>query len=410
VPLTVKRIAKLTKPGRYRDERGLYLQVMSPTNRSWLFRYQRRGLERWMGLGPLHAFSLDQAREAARRARQLLAQGVDPIDQRAQEYRAREAAEALEEAKAISFEETAHRYFEFHRTKWRNAKHRAQFLSTLSEYVFPHFGKVAVGEVDKSLVLKALSPIWHTVPETASRVRGRVEAVLAFATVHGLRAGENPARWKGFLDQALPSRAATRRAVHHRALPFSEIAGFMDQLRGREGVAARALEFAILTAARTGEVIGARWGELDLNHGVWTVPAERMKAKREHRVPLSNRVVAILRELPREMDNDHVFIGGRTAGLSNMAMDAVLRRMGLKDKATVHGFRSTFRDWVEEATSFPPQLAEAALAHITGDEAERAYRRGDVLMKRRKLMEAWAEYCNIRPNVGSVLSIQRIAS
>jgi len=345
-----------------------------------------------MGLGPLHTFSLEEARERARKARQLLADGFDPIDHRTQQQRASEAVEAIEKAKRVTFEQAATQYFEFHGEKWRNPKHRAQFLSTLAQYVFPVFGKVLVGEVDKTLVLKALDPIWRTIPETASRVRGRIEAVLAFATVRGYRTGDNPARWKGYLDHALPRRTEVRKAKHHRALPFSELGDFMELLRDREGVAARALEFAILAAARTGEVIGARWNEIDLGQRVWTVPAERMKAKREHRVPLSDRALSILGGLPRERGNDHVFIGGRTASLSNMAMDAVLRRMGMKEEATVHGFRSTFRDWVEEATSFPPQLAEAALAHITGDEAERAYRRGDVLMKRRRLMEAWDRY------------------
>jgi len=391
--LSVKRIAKLTSPGRYLDERGLYLQVLSPTNRSWLLRYEREGRERWMGLGSLRSFNLEEARERARKARQHLAEGIDPIEHRRQGRKAKAAAEALQQARCITFDEAANQYFHFHEGKWTNAKHRAQFLSTLTQYAFPHIGKVLVGEIDKGLILKVLDPIWRTKPETANRVRGRIESVLSFALVRGYRTGENPARWKGYLDQALPARSQVRKVSHHRALPFAELPEFMSELGDREGIAARALEFTILTAARTGEIIGALWDEVDLNERIWTVPEHRMKAKREHRVPLTQPTIAILEKLPRENGNPYIFIGPRANGLSNMAMDAVLRRMDYKDRATTHGFRSTFRDWVAEVTSYPPELAEAALAHIVGDKVERAYRRGDVLLKRRKLMEAWAGYC-----------------
>jgi integrase len=395
---------------RDRDERGLYLQVISPTNRSWLFRYERNGRERWMGLGPLHTFSLEEARERARKARQQLADGIDPIDQRDQEKEAREAARARQAATAVTFEVAARQYFELHNTKWRNPKHRAQFLSTLTQYAFPVFGKIAVAEVDKTLVLKALDPIWRTVPETASRLRGRIEAVLAFATVRGLRSGDNPARWKGHLDHALPARSEVSKVRHHNALPFADLPGFMEDLRARAGIAARALEFTVLTAARTGEVIGAQWPEMDLQNGIWIVPASRMKAKREHRVPLTATMIDLLRVLPREEDNDHVFLGPNSGGLSNMAMDAVLRRMGYKDRATTHGFRSTFRDWTSEMTTFPSEVAEAALAHIVGDKVERAYRRGDVLQKRSALMEAWTAFCSLPANINNNLHILRPAS
>jgi integrase len=408
--LTVKRISKLLAQGRYLDEHGLYLQVLSPTNRSWLLRYERAGRKRWMGLGPLHAFTLEEARERARKARQQLADGIDPIDKRAAEERARTSAEAVEKAKSITFEQVTGLFFDFHSEKWRNAKHRAQFLSTLRQYAFPHIGKVKVSEVDKALVLKILDPIWRTIPETASRVRGRVEAVLAFANARGYRSGENPARWKGHLDHALPARAQLRSVIHHRALPYTDIGRFMAELRKREGTAAKALEFTILTGARTGEVTGARWAEIDLAVKVWTVPADRMKAKREHRVPLTDVAMRILAAVPREAKNDFIFIGPRVAGLSNMSMDAVLRRMAYKDRATTHGFRSTFRDWAAEMTSFPSEIAEAALAHTVGNEIERAYRRGDVLFKRRKLMEAWAIYCSHAEKTGKVLQLRKLAS
>ena len=406
--LSVKRIAKLTSPGRYLDERGLYLQVLSPTNRSWLLRYEREGRERWMGLGSLRTFNLEEARERARKARQQLADGLDPIDQRDRENRARNVAEVLEKARSVLFEEAAEQFVAFHGDKWRNAKHRAQFMSTLRQYAFPYIGKVPVGEIDKALVLKVLDPIWRVIPETANRVRGRIEVVLNFATVRGYRSGENPARWKGYLDHALPSRTQFQTVIHHRALPFQELSAFLTVLREREGTAARALEFTILTAARTGEVIGATWDEIDLSERIWTVPGHRMKAKREHRVPLTDAAIAILEKLPREKDNNYVFIGPRNDGLSNMAMDAVLRRMDYKDRATTHGFRSAFRDWAAELTSFSPEIAEAALAHTVGDKVERAYRRGDVLPKRRKLMETWAGYCTRPPVAGKVLSLRNV--
>jgi len=411
VGLTVKAIAKLTRVGRYRDERGLYLQVKSPTNRSWLLRYEKAGRERWMGLGPLHAFGLNEARDRALKARQLLADGIDPLANRNAERRRQEAASKLQNARSITFEEAAQRYFERNNAKWKNAKHSAQFLSTLRQYSFRVMGKVPVAEIDTSLVLKVLQNIWGEKTETANRVRGRIEAVLNFAKVAGWRTGENPARWRGHLDQVLPARSLVQKVIHHRALPYADIAEFMRQLRGREGTAARALEFTILTAARTGETIGARWDEIDLQDGVWIVPAERMKAKREHRVPLSREALRLLEELPREKHNGYIFVGPRTHGLSNMAMDNVLQRMNFKDRATTHGFRSTFRDWAAEMTSFAPEIAEAALAHITGDSVERAYRRGDMLSRRRKLMDAWAEYCR-RPTASMdvVVAIKRTSA
>jgi integrase len=333
--------------------------------------------------------SLKEARERARKARQQLLDGVDPI-----EARRSERAKALFEAsKVVTFEEAATTYFDAHQAKWRNAKHRNQFVSTLKEYVFPKLGKLAVADIDIGSVLSVLEPIWPTKTETASRVRSRIEAVLDWATVRKLRTGDNPARWKGNLQHVLPARSRLAKPQHHAALPYAEISAFMAALRKRNGVAARALEFTILTAARTGEVLGAQWDEIDLTTRTWTVPGGRMKAGREHRVPLSDEAVEILKTLPREKGNPFVFVGPRAGGLSNMAMATVLRRMDRAD-TTVHGFRSTFRDWAAESTAYPNHVVEMALAHTVGNKVEAAYRRGDLLAKRQRLAADWAKYCS----------------
>ena len=303
--LTIKRIARLSTAGRYSDGHGLYLQVMSPTNRSWLLRYERNGRgERWMGLGPLHTVSLQEARERARKARQQLLDGVDPLDAR----KAERAAKALEAARTITFEKAAQAYFDAHERGWRNAKHRAQFLSTLKTYAYPKIGKLPVAAIDTGLVLKVIEPIWQDKTETASRLRGRIESVLDWATVRGYRTGDNPARWRGHLGEVLPARGKIQKTSHHAALSFGDLPEFMTALSQRDGVAARGLEFTILTAARTGEVIGATWEEIDLKAKVWTIPAGRMKASKEHRVPLSDRALEILSALPRERNNPFVFI------------------------------------------------------------------------------------------------------
>jgi integrase len=304
--LTTKRIAKLTTPGRYGDGHGLYLQILSPTNRSWLLRYERNGRgERWMGLGPLHTIDLKKARERARKAREQLLDGIDPLDAR----RAERAAQALEAARTITFEKAALAYFDAHAGSWRNPKHRAQFLSTLKTYAFPKIGPLPVAAIDVGLVLKCIEPIWHEKTATADRVRGRIASILDWATVRGYRTGDNPARWKGFIENVLPGRSKIQKTVHLPALPFTDIPTFIAELAEREGIAARALEFTILTAARTGEVIGATWDEIDLREKIWTVPAGRIKGGREHRVPLSDRAFELLRALPQEKDNRFVFIG-----------------------------------------------------------------------------------------------------
>jgi integrase len=401
--LTVRRVERTVKPGRYGDGGGLWLQVVNPRNRSWLFRWERDGRDHTMGLGPVHTVSLELAREKARACRLLLLDNIDPLDHRNAERAARAAAKA----KALIFKEAAAAYHAQHEGKWRNRKHAAQFLSTLKTYAYPVLGNMAVADIDTPAVLRAVESIWREKTETASRVRGRIEAVLDWATVRGYRSGDNPARWKGHLSEVLPGRGQIAKPVHHAALSWRDVPSFMAELQQREGTAARALEFGILTAARTGEVIGAQWGEI--NGDIWTIPAGRMKAGREHRVALSARAVELLRSLPTEAGNRHVFIGPRAgSGLSDVSLTAVLRRMGRRD-VTVHGFRSTFMDWAHEQTAFPKVVIDMALAHVVGDKSEAAYRRGDLLTKRRALAEAWAKYCTSPPLAGDVVPLKRKA-
>lgn len=391
--LTVKGIEKLHQPGRYLDERGLYLQVRSANSKSWLLRYEREGKEHYLGLGSLAEFSLDEARERARKAKQLLRDGRDPIAEKRRAADIARADQARSAARTKTFGEAAEEYFDQHQSKWSNRKHRAQFLSTLRQYAYPVIGRLNVDQVDRELILKILDPIWKKKPETANRIRGRIEAVLNFSAFRGYRSGENPARWKGHLDQALVCKTRVRDVTHFRALPYAEVPKFLSELRRKKGTAARAMEFLVLTAARTSEVTGALWEEFDLTNKIWTIPSSRMKARRPHRVPLSEAAIAVLKRLYQETGNPYVFVGARKKCLSNMAMDKILRSMGLKAKATVHGFRSSFRDWVAEATDFPNHVAEAALAHIVGDKVEAAYRRSDLFEKRSHLMTAWACYC-----------------
>jgi integrase len=395
--LSAAFVAKVKDPGRYGDGGGLYLQVKPGGTKSWLFRFQLRGRSRQMGLGPADIVGLAEARERARDCRRTLLEGVDPIESR---RRAR-SAELAAADNAITFDECAERYIAAREDSWRNAKHRAQWRSTIDTYCAP-INNLDVSAVDLRLVLGCIEPIWKEKTETASRVRGRIEAVLDWAAARGYRQGDNPARWKGLLDKIVPPRRQLARVRHHPALPYTEIPEFMDALRTRQGASARALEFAILTAARTGEVLGARWSELDLKAGTWTVPAHRMKGGREHRVPLSERAAAILRDLPREAvgRNGFVFIGlGTGRALSNMALLALLERMR-REELTTHGFRSTFRDWAAEATGYPNHVVEMALAHAVAGGVEAAYRRGDLFAKRGRLMIDWGRYCE-QPISGS---------
>ncbi|WP_235988711.1 tyrosine-type recombinase/integrase [Pseudorhizobium endolithicum] len=310
----------------------------------------------------------------------------------------------------MSFEEAARQYIESHQAGWKNEVHAAQWPSTLKAYVYPVFGQLAVADVDVGLVLKALQPIWNEKPETASRVRGRIEKVLDWSKARGYRQGENPARWKGHLDHLLPRRSKVKTVKHHPALPYQEIGGFMSSLRDMEGISPRALEFAILTATRTGETVGARWPEIDMEGKMWVIPAERMKAGREHRVPLSDRAVEILRSLVSDKDSDYVFIGDKKGKpLSNMSLLMTLRRMKRTD-LTTHGFRSTFRDWCAEMTAYPNELCEMALAHTVSDKVEAAYRRGDMLEKRRRLMRDWAKFCGAVTKSADVVPLRERAN
>jgi integrase len=400
--LTAQRVEKLKNaknptPGMYADGGGLYLRITSEGARNWVLRYMLNRRPRWMGLGPLALYGLADARAKALDARRKRHEGIDPIEAR----RAERARQRLDEAKAITFKQCAESYIASHSAGWRNEKHKYQWPATLNAYTHPVIGALPVQAVDTALVLKVLEPIWAKKPETASRVRQRIENILDFAKVRGHRDGENPARWRGHLDKLLPARSRVRKVEHLAALPYAALPGFLSNLREREATAARALEFLILTAARTGEVIGARWNEIDLLDKTWTVPAARMKAGREHRVPLSAPVLAILQEMQRVRDHNDLdwflFPGPRRGKpLSNMAFLMLLRRMGLDD-LTVHGFRATFKTWASERTSFQNEIVEASLAHIVGGKVEQAYMRGDLFEKRRRLMQQWATFCMSAP-------------
>ena len=385
--LTAIGVEKLREPGRYGDGGGLWLQVRT-SGKSWLFRYTRKGVARHLGLGSARDVSLAEARTKAAECRKRLLLGIDPLEAR----RAAQAQAQFEIANATSFRECAERYIVSQETAWRNAKHRQQWRNTLATYAYPLLGQAAVSAVDTGLIMKVLDPIWTEKPETASRVRGRIESVLDWAKARDYRQGDNPARWRGHLDKLLPSRRRVANVRHHAALPYPEIPAFMEQLRARVGVSARALELLILTSTRTSEAIKARWIEFDFGTKSWVIPAERMKAGHDYRVPLSDRAMALLQELPSE--TEFVFPGGRamTGHLSNMALLSLLRRMGRTD-LTSHGFRSSFRDWAAERTTYPNHIVEMALAHTIGNKVEAAYRRGDLLAKRSHLMQDWAQYC-----------------
>lgn len=383
------RKCKTAGEGKYSDGKGLYL-IVDGKGRRWLFRYQVNGRRREMGLGPYPEIGLAAAREKASAARSQAKSGVDPID-------ARRADRAVP-----LFGVFADELVDSIESGFRNEKHRAQWRMTLGDAYCKTLRTKPVDEIDTAAVLKVLQPIWVTKSETASRIRGRIERVLDAAKAQGFRSGENPARWKGHLDAMLSKRQKLTRG-HHKALAYQDVPALVSRLQGMQAVAARALEFLILTAGRTGEVVGACWNEVDMTSSVWTVPAKRMKAAREHRVPLTDRAITILQELEQmrtETGGDWVFPGGKPGKpLSNMALTAVLKRLDIQ--VTVHGFRSAFRDWCGEESSFPREIAEAALAHRVGDATELAYRRGDALERRRRLMDDWAGFVLGMPQVAS---------
>ncbi|MCE4062687.1 tyrosine-type recombinase/integrase [Pandoraea sputorum] len=386
--LSVLQVNRLSKPGLYSDGAGLYLQITRGGVKSWLFRYMRNRQARGMGLGPLHTVSLAEARVKALEVRKQLLEGIDPLNAKQQD-RALTEASAL---KTTTFDECATAYIDVHSSGWKNAKHADQWRNTLATYASPHFGSLPITELDTALVMKALEPIWISKTETASRLRGRIESVLDWASARGHRTGENPARWKGHLDHLLPKRSKVQAVVHHAALPYVDAPKFMVQLRATNTMAAKALELLILTATRTSEVIEARWDEFDLGAGIWRIPAERMKAGKEHRIPLSPAAKVLLEQMQSIRQNEFVFPGQRKdKPLSNMALLQLLKRMGRTD-LTAHGFRSTFRDWVGETTHYPREVAEAALAHLLKDKAEAAYARGDLLEKRAAMMTDWSTH------------------
>jgi integrase len=400
--MTALKIAKLKGPGRYCDGGGLYLQIGKDEARSWIFRYSLRGKMRDMGLGSAAIIGLADARDFAAQCRKLTAIGIDPIDERAR----RRVGDALEAASAVTFEDCALEYIASRKAAWRNLKHGKQWLSTLQTYVFPHFGAMPIASVNTELVLKALQPIWNDKNSTAGRVRQRIEAILDAGKARGLRTGDNPARWRGHLEVLLAKPSKVGKNSHHPALPYAEIGNFMILLRTQKSTAARALELLILTATRTSETICSKWDEIDLANLMWTIPAERIKAGREHRIPLSNPAAALLTELSKSKTSDFVFPGLKEKRpLSNMAILKLLDRMHF-GHITTHGFRSTFRDWAAEQTNFPREVAEMALAHAIGNKVEAAYRRGDLFEKRTRLMDAWAMYC-AQPRRGEVIRFKK---
>jgi integrase len=404
--LTARKIASLNLKvqAQYGDGRGLWLQVSQFGTRSWLLRYMVAGKARSMGLGPYPEVTLKEARDRAAAARKQIRDGIDPIDAR----RERKMAAKVEAAKLTTFAQCVTEYIQSHESKWKNVRHRDQWRSTLTNDAAP-LGKLPVAAIDTALVLKVLRPIWLKKPETASRLRGRIERVLAWATVSGFRQGENPARWRGHLAEMLPARGDVAPVKHLKALPYSDVPRFMAVLRANENIAGRALEFAILNASRTGEIVGAKWNEIDFKEKVWTIPADRMKAGKEHRIPLSEPAIEILKSLPRERDNPHVFTGGSNGQLAKRSMLDLLNAIS-GDGYTVHGFRSSFRDWCAETTNYPRELAEAALAHTLPNKVERAYQRGDLLEKRRRLMIEWAKFCATKPAAksGDVVALHEV--
>ena len=377
----------------YADGGSLYLRVAPGGSKQWIFRYTApSGRVRDMSLGAVHTFSLAEARERAADARKLRADGIEPINHK----RARLAALRAADAKAMTFEQCARGFIKDNEAEWTSPKHRQEWEITLRKYVFPLLGSLPVEAIDTPLVLKVIKPMWERIPTTASRVVGRIHAVIGWTTVHHYRHGDNPARWQGHLEHALPALSKVAKVKHHAALPYAQVGAFVAKLRKDSSVGARCLEFITLTAARLGEAINAEWDEIDLANRVWVVPSSRMKADREHRVPLSDAALAVLKVMQAIRQSDYVFPGTRQGRPVGENTPVRLAKQAAGSNITVHGLRSTFRDWASERTSFSREVAEMALAHAIPNAVEAAYRRGDLFEKRRKLMEAWAEFCGGR--------------
>jgi integrase len=395
--LTSLKVARAKKPGMYADGGSLYLRIAPGGSRQWIFRYVQHGRLRDMSLGPAHTLTLAEARERATDARKLRLDGIDPIEHR----RARKAALRAADARTRTFRECCTDYLRTNDASWTSARHRAQWRATLAQ-LYPVLGNLPVQAIDTPLVLRAIKPIWEKTPVTASRLRGRLEAVLGWATVHQYRFGDNPAKWDGLLEHALP---APGKVEHHSALPYAGIPEFMAKVRADASITARALEFIVLTAARSGEAVEARWDEIDLDARLWIVPASRMKAGREHRVPLSDAPLAVLEAMRTIKQSAYVFPGANAG--QPVRGGTVWWLANQLAGVSVHGLRSSFRDWASERTNFQREVCEMALAHAISSAVEKAYRRGDLFEKRRKLMDAWAEFC-AKPGAGKVVSIGRV--
>ncbi len=411
VPKKVKEMSAL-EVGRLKESglhavggvAGLCLQVLDSGARSWILRLTVGGKRREMGLGGFPDVPLADARRRAREEREKADQGVDPIAAR----KAASGALRAQRAKAITFKQAAEAYIKAHEPTWRNAKHAEQWSNTLAS-TYPKIGSLSVADIELAHVLSVLEPMWRTRTETATRLRGRIESVLDWATARGHRDGLNPARWRGHLDKLLPAPAKIMKPKHLPAVAVADVGAFMAELRQQASMGAKALEFVILTAARSGEVRGATWEEIDLAEAVWTVPGERMKAAKEHRVPLSPQAVKLLKALPRHAETPYVFPAPRGGQMSDMTLVAVMRRMGREE--VPHGFRSTFRDWVAECTNYPNEVAEMALAHVIANKVEAAYRRGDLFDKRRRMMHEWAAFCaKAGGSAGKVIPMKKTAA
>jgi integrase len=388
--LSASFVSKHRKPGTYNDGGNLYLQVSSLTARSWVFKFWDREEQRVreMGLGSLHLVSLARARTLAHEYRMLLQQGVNPLTAR----RAGQAQQRLDAAsKQMTFRQCAQAYIEAHGGAWKSARHRQQWQNSLAQHIYPAIGDLPVAAIDIPTLHRVLQPIWLTAPESGTRIRSRIENILDWSRVLGYRSGENPARWRGNLEKLLPRPSKVRKGRHHPAMNYADVPAFLAKLRDRGTTAARALEFTILTAVRTTETLHALWDEIDLDAGIWTIPAERMKAGVTHKVPLSEPALKILKGITPDQSG-FVFVGGFGKPLARPTLLRTMALMRIKD-ATPHGFRSSFRTWAAECTNFPREIAEAALAHANGDKVEQAYQRSDHFKKRRDLMEAWSNHC-----------------
>ena len=401
--LSATQVKRLTRQGFYAvgSVAGLHLQVKDSGARSWILRAMIGDKRRDIGLGGYPDVPLAAARDSAREAREQIRQGIDPVESR----KAARAALMVAQAKELTFEQATILCHKSKAPAFRNIKHGSDWINSVKRYALPIIGKLPVADIELPHIIKILEPIWTTKTETATRVRQRIESVLAWATVSGYRTGDNPARWKGNLEYALAKPSKVRKVKHHAALPWQEIGGFMVELRAREGMAAMALEFLILTAARSGEIRFATWDEIDLNTKIWTVPADRMKAEKAHRIPLSAPAIALLKALPRFEGSPYVFSALRGGPLSDMSISAVCRRM--KVDAVPHGFRSSFKDWARSSTSYADEVSELALAHVSSDATRAAYARDELLPKRIRLMRDWARFCDVTKSKADVLPMRR---